>query len=577
MVNERLQHSDFLKLGFVIAALALIWNLPTIGGNLMPRNFMGWFGIIVIASLLMSFSIWKEKLFYSKFLLFLFIPPAAILFHGLIFEPSETMHYYFWLAAGASLMFPIYLFGLYQVDDADEIWLKVSNLLLLILIVQTFITILMPSTGFGRYIIDHMPLELKAREAGFHQANLMASFISASIIWSWALHLKHQKMDKKYLAFIFFITLFLSFVIFKTGSRTGFISLLFGYFLIAVYAYRLKKFTYSAWFIVAIIFAFLLEQTGFFGESRRGGSIAATVDLLGGQNTVARLLFWKVSFLAGLDEFIFGHGLGSFQQAYLDTYLKYKPANADWFHVSGLAHPHNEILMHWVEMGLYGIFFIIVPAVIFLFKLFLANKKYAFLLIGSIFPIVLHTQTEMVLHASGAHWLLLGLIIASLTGRSKLEEIEVSKLLIALPIGIAVLGSWLTVSTAIVGQSAFYNKLYADSAKDLGHRLKYLTQGDELNHWVYGTETNDRVIKEMMAVALNTNNRNAITKFLPRLLDMNTRWQQTDTWAQIAQAYLVLGDIAKYKSHMNKVRILDPKYADFLEKAFDVKLDPVKS
>ena len=577
MVNERLQHSDFLKFGFFIAALALIWNLPTLGNNLMPRNFMGWFGIIVISGLVISFSIWNGKLLFSKSLILLFIPSVAFLLHGTIFPPTETMHYYMWLAIGASFTFGIYLLALSQVDDSDNVWLSIANVMLVVLSIQSLISDVLPAFTFGKFILGFFPIELIATQAGFQQANLMASFIAALLLWSWGLRLKLKVTSSKSWAFLFVISLFLSFIIFQTGSRTAGLALLVGTVFLLIYSYGVGMIRQSLIIVSAILIALFFDLMGGIGESRKGDFVVAAADVVSGQNTNVRIMFWQVAFFSGLENWLFGHGLGNFQQAYYETYLAYKSDFPLWQHVPSLAHPHNEIMMHWVEMGLTGMFFVIAPVVIFLFRVFLLNSKYLLLLISSLLPIGLHSQTEMVLHASGAHWLLAGLIIASLMNRADFKVHLLPKFGILLPIALSVVGLWVTVSSAIAGTNAFWNKISADRAANLGLHLKRLTQGEELNHWILGTETNDRVIKSMMAVALNTNNKNAIKKFLPRLIDMSNRWQHTDAWAQIAQAYLVLGDIDKYKSHMKKVRIFDPKYADFLEKAFDVKLDPVKS
>ena len=577
MVSERLQHSDFLKLGFFISALALIWNLPTLGNNLMPRNFMGWFGIIVISGLVISFSIWNGKLLFSKALVLLFMPPVALLLHGTVFPPTETMHYYMWLAVGASFTFSIYLLALYQINDSDKVWLTIANGMIFVLFIQTLITEILPIFPFGKFIVDSFPIELKASLAGFQQRNLMASFLAALILWSWGVRLKLKVNSSKSWAFLFVISLFLSFVIFQTGSRTAGLGLLVGTVFLLIYSYGVGMIRHSLIIFSAILIVLGLNVFAEIGVSHRGNFESTTADIVSGQNTISRIVFWQVSFFAGLDEWLFGHGMGNFQQAYYETYLKYKPNFPLWFHRHSLAHPHNEFLIHWVELGFYGILFVVLPVVIYLILIFVISRKNVLLLVSSLLPIGIHTQTEMVLHASGAHWLLVGVIIASLMNRDNFKSYQLPKFGTLFPLAFLAFGLWITVSSAIAGTNAFWNKVKADRAKNIGLHLKHLTQGGELNHWVLGTETNDRVIRHMMAVALNTNNKNAVIKFLPRLIDMNNRWQLEETWALIAQSYLVLGDIDNYNSHMQKVRIFDPKYADYLEKAFDVKLESAKN
>jgi|GEM_PF-5495748 len=577
MVSERLQHSDFLKLGFFIAALALIWNLPSLGNNLMPRNFMGWFGIIVISGLVISFSIWNGKLLFSKSLILLFIPPVAFILHGIIFPPTETMYYYMWLAFGASFTFPIYVLALMQVDSADLIWLKISNLLLLILAIQASISEFLPIFSFGRFLLNALPIELRAVSAGFQQTNLMASFLATLILWAWALRVKFDDKSSGSWVYLFVVTIPLSIVVFKTGSRTAGLGLIGGILFIVAYSYFYGNFRRSFIMIASIGTALIIQSVFLVDFSDKTGFSNSFTEVVSGSSTLIRLVFYHVSYLAGLDEWMFGHGLGNFSEAYYQTFYATKDIHSSWRHVHALAHPHNEILMHWVEMGLYGIIFIVIPVAIFLVRILFQSGGNSLILIASLLPIGIHSQTEMVLHASGFHWFLLGMVIVSLMTNKCLKVYVLPRYLLSFPIFLSLFGFWLTISTALAGENAFWNKVSADRAGNLGLHLKRLTQGDELNHWILGTETNDRIIKSMMAVALNANNKKAVAKFLPRLLDQNNRWQERDGWAQIAQAYLLLGEIDKYKSHMQKVQIFDPKYADYLEKAFDVKLESVKS
>jgi len=280
---------------------------------------------------------------------------------------------------------------------------------------------------------------------------------------------------------------------------------------------------------------------------------------------------WQVSFLAGLENLLFGNGLGSFSQSYYDAYAANVTNNPYWRHIPNIMHPHNEVLIHWVEMGLYGVLLVVLPVITAISLLFFKKASFSLLLLGSVLPIAIHSQTEMVLHASGAHWLLSGFIIASLVERDFLQEIKVPRMSLIIPVALGVVGVFVTITSAIAGTEAWENKTSADRALNFGLHLKRLTQGDELNHWVLGTETNDRVIKTMMAYALNTQNKSAVRKFLPRLIDQNNRWQQADSWAMIAQAYLLLGDVKAYKMHMDKIKNFDPVFTSSLEKQFNLK------
>lgn len=580
MNNTSLESRDVLKFGFYIALVAMIWNLPNLGNNLMPRNFLGWFGMIVISSLVLANAIVQKKILFSRFIVISFIPASAILVHGMLFPPSETMTYYMWLALSASVIFPIFLLSLFQIDDNDKVWLSVSNLLLGVYLFQVLMTEFLYEFSYFKFLIQQLPIELRAKEAGFQQVNLMASFGAALLLWSWSLRLKLSHTGFKSWVFLIVGAFILSLMVFKSGSRTAGLSLLIGASFIFIYSFQFKKSFFSFAVVGSILTAFLfqsfgvLELAGIDG-ARRGAFASAVTDLAADDSANGRLIMWHVSFLAGLNNMFFGNGLGSFSQAYYETYaINFDNYDYFWRHIPNIMHPHNELLIHWVEMGLFGVMLVALPAIFFLLRLIVRRSSYSVLLISSMLPIVIHSQTEMVLHASGWHWFLLGLIFSSLISRDWLSPYRLPSSVIVAPIFLGLFGCYSTLSIAHISSQAWLNKTSADRAQNLGLHLKRLTQGDELNHWIFATETNDRVIKIMMSYALNTKNTQAIRKFLPRLVDMNNRWQQVDAWAMIAQAYLSLGDMDAYKKHMGKVSKFDATFAASLSKQFDIKVNP---
>jgi len=280
MKDTKFDQTDFLKLGFFISLIALVWNLPTLGNNLMPRNFMGWFGVIIISSLILGFGLAQRSVWISKEVLFLFIPPVAMLVHGLIFPPTETMSYYMWLAIGVSAGFGFYLLALFQIKDTDQVWLKISKIILVIFCIQAVLTEIIYQTSFGKFLMMHLPVQLRAVQAGFQQPNLMSSFGAALILWNFALLLKFNVTKQREWALLGFASFFIAFIVFQTGSRTAGLGLLAGMSLLVIFSLKEKKFNYALWVIVAVGFAFILQYlvASDFGSARRG-SFAAAADL----------------------------------------------------------------------------------------------------------------------------------------------------------------------------------------------------------------------------------------------------------------------------------------------------------
>lgn len=573
MNETKLNQIDFLKVCLFVVMAVFVWNLQNLGNNLTPRNFMGWFGIILIATVLLVESLYREKIKFSKTFILLFIPPVAILLHGLIFPPGETLSYYMWLAFGSALFFALFLVGLMQVPDTEKVWLKFADSLLVVFFILAIVTYVAPKFSFGNYLYSLLPLELSAVMAGFQQINQMASFGAALVLWSISLRIKSNDEAVKSWLFIGIVAFAISIIIFGTGSRTGILGLLIGSFFVLLTGIRRKENRLYLFPLIAVAIGFI-ATSGFSvlsGGEGRAVAVNSIIEMASGGdlNVIARLNIWHVSLLSGLENIFFGHGLGSFQESYYQTYLSNVQNHADWVHHSRLLHPHNEILIHWVEMGLWGMILVVLPLISFLLISLFRNTNHPFLLFGVLFPILLHSQTEMVAHASGFHWMLVGLAIASLTSR-ELESFNIKKLYLVVPLFFGLTGSYLAITSAYVGKVAWQTQVNAEQTKDIGAHLKILSEGKELKHWALGAISTDRLIKKMMAVALNKNNKGLVERFLPRLVDQSRRWQQPDEWAMVAQAYLMLGMMNNYKKHMEEVRLFDSNFADFLEKQFNV-------
>lgn len=113
-------------------------------------------------------------------------------------------------------------------------------------------------------------------------------------------------------------------------------------------------------------------------------------------------------FLAGP---LFGVGVGNFEVALnlyaASLYVAGEPQSG----VSNLHHPHNEVLYWAAEGGIIALLGLLLAAWMVFASIFKAQKRLRLPLIGLLFPIVLHTQTEYPFYHSIAHWLLFVLFI----------------------------------------------------------------------------------------------------------------------------------------------------------------------
>ena len=101
-----------------------------------------------------------------------------------------------------------------------------------------------------------------------------------------------------------------------------------------------------------------------------------------------------------------GWGFGSFEVNFLHSYADaLKQGQALPGAATNLDHPHNELLFWAIEGGVTAILGIAVLATGFVYILLKHYPKLKSLaLVGMLFPILLHTQTEFPFYLSAVHW-----------------------------------------------------------------------------------------------------------------------------------------------------------------------------
>jgi len=85
--NQRLNIA--LLTGFMLTLAMMIYNLPNLGNNLMPRNFLAWVGIVIIFTPILILQFGTKTLRWHQSITWLFLPPLAILIHSIIVPPTE--------------------------------------------------------------------------------------------------------------------------------------------------------------------------------------------------------------------------------------------------------------------------------------------------------------------------------------------------------------------------------------------------------------------------------------------------------------------------------------------------------
>lgn len=295
-------------------------------------------------------------------------------------------------------------------------------------------------------------------------------------------------------------------------------------------------------------------------------------DLQSGSSTTVRLSMWQVAYHAGWDAPWFGHGLGSFQAVFHQTFFEMVQNGTPLTYVNFLNHPHNETLLWWVETGVLGVVVIFGSWLVAFVILGLWRNPNAapFVLAG--LPIALHSQTEFPLHASGAHWWLAGFIAVSFANPKQWRTYPI-QVRPAWPVLCGVIGffvSLLLVHAAVVSYKAWDNGRYRFNTVDA--YIQGRQDHVELRHWAMGQQSRDFWVLSMARLSVTDRNADLSRQLLPRLLDMQTRWQGPIVWDAVANLYAVLGQPAELRQHIEWVAAFQPDYAVQIEDRLAVHL-----
>ena len=536
----------------LMAVVVLQFNLPNLGNNLLPRNLFAWALLVAATGGLWVYAVRQPQFYWSNGCYFWLIPPSAVMLHS-VFMPAAQPHYAL-LAAGALLVFSLWLVGLVQARLSDQEWYRISQVVL----GGAFVLVLL-ALPTANYLnrpewLQSLPLVMKLPEGGFQQRNVFASFLGSALIWAWAMRLQAQRQSWTGHLALGVMAFFVAWCIYLSGSRTGSVgvSICVGLLLLAA-VWRGWRGA-GLWVpLISVIAA--LALTIYLPIEDINARMA---DLADGRSTSVRLSMWQVAWHTGLQAPWTGHGLGSFTEAFHPVFVSLAQSGVSLSYVNYLNHPHNETLLWWVEMGLFGWVFVLLPWVVSILYLGLWRNPSALLFCAALGPILLHTQTEFPLHTSGVHWWLAGLIIVSTVRRDLLPQRPMQ--LKPLWPGVIATFSLVAVITLVhTGWLSYQNWTRAKRPElPLAEHIERRAQDPELNHFILGREATDFWILTLSLIALSQSNAAWVGELLPSLESMQTRWQGPAVWNALAAAYALLDQRQQLVEHLRWVSALQP-------------------
>lgn len=218
-------------------------------------------------------------------------------------------------------------------------------------------------------------------------------FINFSIFLILYYSYKNLQNSNRYVkSFIFLVLLFFNLIVILLSSKTGMLTLLLAYIIIAAWFIKQRQFTQSSvplFFMVSMICMLLLSPQTYTRLKESGTSLESmdTVSNKAKDATSARILIWKASLELLTDDPWIGAGTGDVKDQLLQKYKETGISNA----LEHRLNAHNQYLQTWMTLGIAGLLFLFL---MFLLPGFSAWKSNDFLYLSLLLLVTVNMLTE---------------------------------------------------------------------------------------------------------------------------------------------------------------------------------------
>jgi len=376
---------------YVLFAIHL--PIPHIGGTglYLPFNIMAWIFISLIIGL-GAYQIFISKQFhFSQFNMYSWIGLALMLipftYQNNAYSNFATMRV-LGLGSGILLMLAYQQFQFDREDLFNFLYMIIGCVLIqtLFKLIEQFI----PNSN----LIGILPI---IHFGPMVQKNIFATYICTGATISLVLVLIDDRLpDHRWKqALVYSVPLIGLTQFYPLQSRTGYLSLLLGIGFILLISFRSIK---RIWPWLAM--AFIGLMVGFI--DREAIRSEEAIEYSGNSRKTTYLLTYELI----RENPIFGVGYGGFLPAFREHYAERKKSDPSipFIGNNNMDHPHNEILFWTVEGGILPLIGILIIAGSFLSMVWKAKKKKAWLMLGMLIPIIVHTQLELPFYISVIHW-----------------------------------------------------------------------------------------------------------------------------------------------------------------------------
>lgn len=408
-------------------------ELATAGGLGFIRNNFGWVTLVALTLLFSLRPLSQNYYPIPKFWL-VGLLGCTIACLPFLFANHQFIENSLWLPFGLLLSWLFLLTGLNNqlfVEHKKSLLfliIALCSIQVLIALWQLFHSYMMEATGG---ITEH---KLPKVTGTFNQRNLYASFVTTALACAFYVFpikstlkvgnklISVAKQNGGLLAFILLAT----FTLMLTDSRVGiyaFIVCLALLFIAHRRSWNDKLLKPTAVIVVAIIMSQLVINLIYDNKTKDFSK------------TASRQVIYLTSNEAIKDKPVLGHGLGSFEKAYLEKLSQLiKDEKFEYEELQGrpenLSHPHNELFYWGIQGGLVSILGLLIVAfsVLSLFRHTSFNNVISYMAL--LFPISFHLMVELPFYISTIHLivyvLLIAFVIASI-GQYKNYEFKVKR------------------------------------------------------------------------------------------------------------------------------------------------------
>ncbi len=417
------QSSGALISLMVLFLLAPFYIHPNIGGFglAVPLNIAVWLVAVLFIGLVLFQTSRYATITLNPAFLHTLIFPAILMISGLLSDVPQADVWLFrqlYIIGGY-----LFLFALFQAQLRPR---QIDWLLWVLFIAASAHAVVgIIQIAEIQSLKSWLPLSENRLPIGvFQQVNVEASFLTTGFVIGLYLISRPTCVKAIFWQRALLVTgsAMIVFVVVSAGSRVGLFSLVIATLLL-LYSRRHQLLRHKRFVIIVLLIAL---ASGLAGQSGFLRAMDKTQQMTEGEFASARQTMYAIAIKLIKEKPIFGYGIGSFPRVWVEQKRDFLAQHPDAAVTSATtSHPHNEILLWFIEGGLIAVTGLIVIFIVVVRALYQCGCSRGGAYMALLFPITLHTQVELPFYSSSLHWFV-WLFLLYLVFRHQMKSVPVS-------------------------------------------------------------------------------------------------------------------------------------------------------